>query len=87
MADAHDWHITGLAIQPDQVPRFNRARPYTLSCAIPRLIKGRSSHGLREEVRHVRTLPSLWTRSCLRSPDGCVSQAIIQQSIARQSKT
>ena len=54
--------IIRLAIQPDHVHLFIRADPYTLPSDIPRLIKGRSSHYLREEFPHLRKLPSLWTR-------------------------
>src|SRR5260221_12207224 len=42
------WQIISLAIQPDHVHLFIRATPYTLPSDIPRLIKGRSSHDLRE---------------------------------------
>jgi putative transposase len=64
-----------------------RSDPYTLPSDIPRLIKGRSAHDLREEFPHLRKLPSLWTRSFLLSTAGTVSQEIIQQYIERQSRT
>ena len=81
------WQIISLAIQPDHVHLFIRANPYTLPSDIPRLIKGRSSHDLREEFPQLRKLPSLWTRSFLLSTAGTVSQEIIQRYIERQSKT
>ena len=84
---AHGWQIVSLAIQPDHVHLFIRANPYTLPSDIPRLIKGRSSHDLRQEFPHLRKLPSLWTRSFLLSTAGNVSQEIIQRYIERQSKT
>jgi putative transposase len=87
VADEHDWQIISLAIQPDHVHRFIRANPYPLPSDIPRRIKGRSSHDLREEFPHLRKLPSLWTRSFLLSTAGTVSQEIIQKYIERQSKT
>ena len=86
VAAEHDWEINRLAIQPDHVHRFIRANPSTLPSDIPRLIKGRSSHHLRIEFPHLRKLPSLWTRSSLRSTAGHVSQEIIQRSIQRQRK-
>jgi putative transposase len=49
VAEEHDWEIIRLAVQPDHVHLFIRANPYTLPSDIPRLIKGRSSHDLREE--------------------------------------
>jgi REP-associated tyrosine transposase len=87
VAAEHAWEIVRLAIQPDHVHLFICANPYTLPSDIPRLIKGRSSHDLREEFPHLRKLPSLWTRSYLLSTAGKVSQQIIQQYIERQSKT
>src|SRR5258708_37771193 len=86
VADEHDWHIISLAIQPDHVHLFIRADPYTLPSDIPRLIKGRSSHDLREEFPHLTKLPSLWTRSFFLSTAGNVSQEISQKYIERQSK-
>lgn len=87
VATEHDWEIIRLAIQPDHVHLFIRANPYTLPSDIPRLIKGRSSHHLRQEFPHLRKLPSLWTRSFFLSTAGNVSQEIIQKYIERQSKT
>lgn len=87
VVDERDWQIISLAIQPDHVHLFIRADPYTLPSDIPRLIKGRSSHDLREEFPHLLKLPSLWTRSFFLSTAGNVSQEIIQKYIERQSKT
>jgi putative transposase len=87
VADEPDWQILRLAIQPDHVDLFIRANPYTLPSDIPRLIKRRSSHDLRQECPHLRKLPSLWTRSFFLSTAGNVSQEIIQRYIERQSKT
>ena len=87
VAGEHDWEIIRLAIQPDHVHLFIRANPYTLPSDIPRLIKGRSSHDLRQEYPHLRKLPSLWTRSFFLSTAGNVSQEIIQSYIERQSRT
>jgi putative transposase len=87
VADEHEWQIISLAIQPDHVHLFIRADPYTLPSDIPRLIKGRSSHDLREEFPHLLKLPSLWTRSFFLSTAGNVSQETIQKYIERQSRT
>jgi putative transposase len=65
---------------------FIRANPYTLPSDIPRLMKGRSSHDLREEFPDLKRMPSLWTRSFFASTAGNVSQEIIQKYIERQSK-
>jgi putative transposase len=88
VASEHDGELIRLAIQPDQVHLFSRANPYPLPSDSPRLIKGRSSHGLRqEEFPHLRKLLSLWTRSFFLRTAGTVSQQIIQKYIARQSRT
>lgn len=87
VANEHDWQIISLAIQSDHVHLCIRTDPYTLPSDIPRLIKGRSSHDLREEFPHLLKLPSLRTRSFFPSTAGNVSQEIVQQYVERQSKT
>ena len=87
VATEHEWEILRLAIQPDHVHLFIRANPYTLPSDIPRLIKGHSSHDLREEFPSLKKLPSLWTRSYFLSTADTVSQEIIQKYIERQSRT
>src|SRR5262249_52232722 len=84
---AHEWTVLELAIQPDHVHLLVRADPYTLPSAIPRLLKGRSSHDLRAEFPQLLKLPSLWTRSFFLSTAGPVSPETIRQYIARQSRT
>ncbi len=66
---------------------FIQANPYTLPTDIPRLIKGRSSHLMREEFPHLSRMPSLWTRSTFYSTAGLVSQDTIQKYIEKQSKS
>jgi putative transposase len=85
VANENAWEIIQLAIQPDHVHLFIRANPYTLPTDIARLIKGRSSHDLREEFPHLMRMPSLWTRSTFYSTAGNVSVDIIEQYIKRQS--
>ena len=86
VAAEYDWQVLELAIQPDHVHLFLRANPYTLPTDIARLIKGRSSHLLREEFPYLMKMPSLWTRSTFYSTAGNVSADVIQQYIERQSK-
>src|SRR5260370_41442468 len=87
VAEENQWRIVRLAIQPDHVHLFIQANPYTLPTDIPRLIKGRSSHELREEFPHLMRMPSLWTRSTFYSTAGQVSQEIIEAYIERQSRS
>jgi len=86
VAEEHDWQVLKLAIQPDHVHLFLRANPYTLPTDIARLVKGRSSHVLREEFPHLMRMPSLWTRSTFYSTAGNVSAEVIEQYIERQSR-
>jgi len=87
VAAENTWSVIELAIQPDHVHVFMRSNPRTLPTAIARLIKGRSSHLLREEYPFLKRMPSLWTRSTLYSTAGNVSSETIQQYIERQSKS
>lgn len=87
VADENNWEVLELAIQPDHVHLFLRANPYTLPTDIARLIKGRSSHVLREEFPFLKKMPSLWTRSTFYSTAGNVSAETIQHYIERQSKS
>ena len=86
VAAEHNWHVLNLSIQPDHVHLFIRSNPYTLPTDITRLIKGRSSHILREEFPYLQRMPSLWTRSTFYSTAGNVSSETIAKYIERQSK-
>jgi len=85
VVDENGWSIIELAIQPDHIHLFVRSNPYTLPIDIARLIKGRSSHLLREEFPHLMKMPSLWTRSTFYSTAGHVSRESIQQYSENQS--
>lgn len=87
VAEENRWTVVELAIQPDHVHLFLQATPYTMPTEIARLIKGRSSHLLREEYPHLKRMPSLWTRSTFYSTAGFVSQDTLQNYIERQSKS
>ena len=87
VAAENTWSVIELAIQPDHVHVFMRSNPRTLPTDIARLIKGRSSHLLREEYPFLKRMPSLWTRSTLYSTAANVSSETIQQYIERQSKS
>jgi putative transposase len=86
VAQEQGWEIVELAIQPNYVHLFIQTNPYTLPTDIARLIKGRSSHELREEYAHLMRMPSLWTRSTFYSTAGHVSADTIARYIERQSK-
>lgn len=85
VAAENHWKVIELAIQADHVHLFVRSNPQTLPTDIARLIKGRSSHLLREEYPFLKKMPSLWTRSTFYSTAGNVSSETIQRYIERQS--
>jgi REP-associated tyrosine transposase len=82
----HDLQVLELAIQRDRVHLFLRANPYTLPMDIARLIKGRSSHELREEFPSLKKMLSLWISSIFYSTAGNISSDVVQHYIERQSK-
>ena len=87
VVEENHWQIERLAIQPDHVHLFIQSNPYTVPTDIARLIKGRSSHDLREEFADLLHMPSLWTRSTFYSTAGHVSQETISKYIEKQSKS
>ena len=86
VAVEQNWQVLNLSIQPDHVHLFIRSNPYTEPSDIARLIKGRSSHVLREAFPSLQRMPSLWTHSTFYSTAGNVSSETIQKYIERQSK-
>src|SRR5262245_2136533 len=64
VAAENRWRGLALAIRPDQGHLCVRADPNTLPADLSRRIQGRSAHHLRQELPHLRKLPSMWTRSC-----------------------
>lgn len=87
VVEEHHWSIESLAIQPDHVHLFIQTNPYTLPTDIARLVKGRSSHDLREEFPTLLRLPSLWTRSTFYATAGHVGQETITRYIEAQSRS
>jgi putative transposase len=86
IANEHTWQVLPLRIQPDHVHLFIRSNPCTEPSDSARLIKGRSSHALREEVPSLMKMPSLWTRSTCYSTAGKVRSETMQKYSERQSK-
>ena len=81
---SQDWQILELAILPDHVHLFVRARPTDSAADIVSRVKGRTSHDLREKYPHLLKLPSLWTRSYFSSTAGNISADTIQKYIDAQ---
>jgi putative transposase len=80
------WDVLALAIQPDHIHLFVRVWPSASAAEVVKECKGLTLHHLRAEFPHLRTLPSLWTRSFFASTAGNVSQETIQKYIAVQAR-
>lgn len=84
VAVANGWSIVALEIMPDHVHVFIRTDPTVGVHEVVRLLKGRTSHDLREQYPELRKLPSLWTRSYFVATTGNVSQHTIRRYIEDQ---
>ena len=82
----HEWQLIELGIQPDHVHLIVRTNPSPLPSDLPRLMKGRSSRLLRQEVAHLPRLPVLRSPSCFLSTAGNVSSQTIERSLQQQSE-
>ena len=80
----HSLMIVSLEIMPDHVHFFVNALPSISLSDIMAKVKGVTSKKLRQEFKHLRHLPSLWTRSFFCSTAGNVSSETIQRYIAEQ---
>jgi putative transposase len=76
--------IVALEVMPDHVHIFLNAPPSISPSVIMAKVKGVTSRRLREELEHLRHLPSLWTRSFFCSTAGNVSSETITRYIAEQ---
>jgi putative transposase len=80
------WECVELAIEPDHVHLFVRAWPTTAAYEIVKACKGITSHDLRNKHKHLRKLPSLWTRSYFASTAGNVSAEAVKRYIEAQKR-
>ncbi|MHB8126633.1 MAG: IS200/IS605 family transposase [Desulfitobacteriaceae bacterium] len=77
-------NIVALEVMPDHVHVFLNALPSISPSDIMAKVKGVTSRTLRQEFKHLRHLPSLWTRSFFCSTAGNVSSETIQRYIEEQ---
>ncbi|HEY3424944.1 MAG TPA: IS200/IS605 family transposase [Negativicutes bacterium] len=77
-------NIVALEVMPDHVHVFLNALPSMSPSDIMAKVKGVTSRRLRQEFKHLRHLPSLWTRSFLCSTAGNVSSETVQRYIEEQ---
>lgn len=77
-------NIVALEVMPDHVHVFLNALPSISPSDIMAKVKGVTSRRLRQEFKHLRHLPSLWTRSFFCSTAGNVSSETISRYISEQ---
>ena len=80
----NDFIIVALEVMPEHVHLFLNTLPSISPSDIMAKVKGATSRELRQEFKHLRHLPSLWTRSFFCSTAGNVSSETITRYIAEQ---
>jgi len=81
----HEAEVLSLEVMPDHVHLLVECNPQYGIHRLVRLIKGRSSHVLREEFPVLkRKLPTLWTNSYFVSTVGGAPLSVIKQYIENQ---
>lgn len=77
--------VLSLSISNDHVHLFVKTNPRIAPNKLIGLVKGYTSHKLREEYPELkRKLPTLWTRSYFVSTHGHISDALIKKYIEEQ---
>lgn len=80
----HDIEILAMECHIDHVHLFLSAYPQQSIPEIMKIIKGATSHRLRDEFPILEKMPSLWTRSYFVSTAGTVSSDTIQWYVETQ---
>jgi putative transposase len=81
-----DREILALEVMADHVHLFLSCPPTLAPCQIVFRVKGRSSRKLRQEIPHLRRIPSLWTRSYFVGTAGNVFADTIRHTIEMQNQ-
>ncbi len=85
VAEERQAEIIELEVMPDHVHLLIEVDPQFGIHRLIRLMKGRSSHHLRQEYPWLKSrLPTLWTNSYFVSTVGCAPLAVIKQYIENQ---
>lgn len=79
-----DCEVVSMEVMPDHVHLFLNCPPTIAPDQIMFRIKGWTARVLREEFVHLRSMPSMWTRSYFCASAGNVSSSTIQKYIAEQ---
>jgi putative transposase len=80
----NDWLIVAMEVMPDHVHLFLNVLPTDSPADIMAKLKGATSRYLRQEFKHLKHLPSLWTRSYFVSTAGNVSSETVRRYVEEQ---
>lgn len=80
----NDWLIVAMEVMPDHVHLFLNVLPTESPADIMAKLKGATSRYLRQEFKHLKHLPSLWTRSYFVSTAGNVSSETVKRYVEEQ---
>lgn len=77
--------VEALELMPDHRHLFVRTPPDVSASRVAHQMKGFTSNVLRSEFRHLRKLPTLWSKSYFVASVGRVSEATIRKYIDEQT--
>ena len=81
---ANGFRILAMECHHDHVHLFLNVLPQISPSDVMKVVKGATSHALRDEFPQLSRMPSLWTRSFFCSTAGDVSSEVIQKYIDTQ---
>lgn len=84
LCQENDWLMVAMEVMPDHVHLFLNVRPTDSPADIMVKLKGATSRFLRQEFKHLKHLPSLWTRSYFVSAAENVSSETIKRYVEEQ---
>lgn len=86
VCEKNNFKILAMECQHDHVHLFLNAPPKWSPSEIMKVVKGGSSHEIRNEFEVLSKMPNLWTRSFFCSTAGEVSSETIQKYVETQKK-
>ncbi|MBD1371716.1 IS200/IS605 family transposase [Hazenella sp. IB182357] len=86
ICEENQWVIVAMEVMPDHCHLFLNALPTDSPSDIMARVKGVTSRRLRQELKHLSHLQSLWTRSFFVSTAENVSRDTIKRYVEAQKK-
>ncbi|MCP1309007.1 IS200/IS605 family transposase [Paenibacillus tyrfis] len=84
LCQENDWLMIAMEVMPDHVHLVLNVQPTDSPADIMAKLKGATSRFLRQEFKHLKHLPSLWTRSYFVSTAENVSSETIKRYVEEQ---